>query len=213
MSDVFIEGLSLLGLSLTEAVVQKEIDFLDELLRWNQRVNLTSIRDRDEAIEKHLLDSLLLLLHLDDSKHIMDMGSGGGFPGIPLAIANPALRVVSIDSVGKKINFQKHIKRLLQLDNLTILQSRVEALEKTCLEKKYDLVVCRAFTSLEVAIKFASPWLTSGGRILAMKGPEGRDELRDAAGVLRQNEFDDPVVCSYHLPFSHAERQLLILKK
>lgn len=202
-----------MGLSLSDAAIQTEIDFLNELLRWNQRVNLTSIRDRDEAIEKHLLDSLLLLSHLDDSKYVMDMGSGGGLPGIPLAIADPSLRVVSIDSVGKKINFQKHVKRLLQLDNLRVLQSRVEDLGTTNLEEKFELIVSRAFSSLEAMVEYAVPWLAPGGRILAMKGPEGRDELRAVKSVLEKNNFSDPVVCTYHLPFSHAERQFLVLKK
>lgn len=214
MSSRFTEGLAHLNLPLSENIIQKELDFLDELLRWNQRVNLTSIRNRDEAIEKHLLDSLLLLPHLDDAKKIIDMGSGGGLPGIPLAISDTNLKVISVDSVGKKINFQKHIKRLLQLDNLTVLQSRIEDLTQTALEEeKYDLVVSRAFSSLDTSIRYAAPWLKAGGRLVAMKGPEGREELRAAEQTIEQQNFTDPLVFSYLLPFSSAERQLVILKK
>ena len=214
MSERFVEGLSRLELQLSEKIIEKEIQFLDELLRWNQRINLTSIRNHDEAVEKHLLDSLLLLLHLDGSELVMDMGSGGGLPGIPLAIALASLQVVSIDSVGKKINFQKHIKRLLQLDNLTLVQSRVEDLEQTDLDReKYDLIVNRAFSSLVTSLCCAAPWLKSGGRLLVMKGPEGRDELLAAGEAIESLGFSDPEVFTYILPFSRAERQLIVLKK
>lgn len=214
MPDRFIEGLSRLGLQLSEKAIKKEICFLDELLRWNQRINLTSIRNRDEAIEKHLLDSLLLLPHLHAAKKIMDMGSGGGLPGIPLAIAISTLQVVSIDSVGKKINFQKHIKRLLQLDNLIVAQSRIEDLEPVSLDReKYDLIVSRAFSSLETSLCCAVPWLKSGGRLLVMKGPEGRNELNAARATIERLGFTEPSVLTYSLPFSRAERQLIVLKK
>lgn len=214
MFDHFIEGLSQLGLQLSEETIEKELCFLDELLRWNQRINLTSIRNRDEAIEKHLLDSLLVLPHLNGVKRLLDMGSGGGLPGIPLTIALPSLRVVSVDSVGKKINFQKHIKRLLQLDNLMVVQSRIEELSQVDPERgKYDLVVNRAFSSLDTSIHHAAKWIKTGGRLLAMKGPEGREELVAATEVVTQYGFSDPVIIEYKLPISHAERQLVFLTK
>ena len=203
-----------MGLQLSAGVIEREKSFIDELLRWNQRINLTSIRTYDEAVEKHLLDSLLLLAHLDGVGDLLDMGSGGGLPGIPLAIADSTLNVVSVDSVGKKINFQKHIKRLLQLDNLTALNSRIEDLEKTVLgQRKYDLVVSRAFSSLEVFLGYAAPWLKPGGRLIAMKGPEGRGELEAARQAIERYSFIDSTVFVYNLPFSRAERQLIILTK
>ncbi len=187
---------------------------MDELLRWNRSVNLTSITNRKQAIEKHLLDSLLLLPHLGSAKNILDMGSGGGLPSIPLAIAAPALDVVSVDSVGKKINFQKHVKRQLQIYNLKILQSRVEELNRTGLkDEKFDIVVSRAFTSLGDFIAYSAPWLKPGGRIFAMKGPEGQKELISAKKITEKYHLEDTVVYSYLLPYSRAERQLIILKK
>ncbi|MEE4255012.1 MAG: 16S rRNA (guanine(527)-N(7))-methyltransferase RsmG [Desulfuromusa sp.] len=214
MPRYLADGLLQLKIPLSDVVNKTEIEFLDELLRWNQRVNLTSITNRSEAIEKHLLDSLLLLPHLDMAKNILDMGSGGGLPSIPLAIAAPSLGFVSVDSVGKKVNFQKHVKRLLQIKNLTILQSRVEELKLAGLEEKsFDLVVSRAFTSLEAFIGYAEPWLKPGGRVLAMKGPEGRDELSSVKKVVTEYHLGEPQVFSYLLPYSRAERQLIVLKK
>lgn len=214
MPRSLVDGLLQLEISLSDVVSEREVRFLDELLRWNQRVNLTSITNCKQAIEKHLLDSLLLLPHLDNAKNILDMGSGGGLPSIPLAIAVPSLDIVSVDSVGKKINFQKHVKRQLQINNLTVLQSRVEDLNQTRLkEERFDLVVSRAFTSLQTFIAYAAPWLTPGGRILAMKGPEGRNELSSAKKITKQYHLEESLVYSYLLPYSRAERQLIILNK
>jgi len=211
MSNSLAEGLSQFDLKLSAKIIQMETAFLDELLRWNQRINLTSINNLDDAVEKHLIDSLLLLPHLGNVKNIIDLGSGGGLPGIPLAISSPSLQVVSIDSVGKKINFQRHIKRFLSIDNSHIIQSSAEMLGRTTLEtESFDLVVARAFTSIETLLKYATPWLKPGGRVIAMKGPEGRSELNFAEPILKQYRFADPVVFSYKLPFSHAERQLII---
>ena len=214
MPDYFLKGLRRLDLQLSTENIEKVIFFLDELLRWNQQINLTSIKNRDEALEKHLLDSLLLLPHLNGSELIMDMGSGGGLPGIPLAIALSSLRVVSVESVGKKINFQKHIKRLLSLDNLTVVQSRIEDLDSAELrQEKYDLIVSRAFSSLEEFLQYAVPWLKPRGRVLAMKGPEGRSELKAAAKLVKSLGFSNPEILTCNLPFSGAERQLIVLKK
>ncbi len=213
MLDLLAEGLLRVGLQLPEDVLSREICFQEELLRWNQRINLTSIRNPDEAVEKHLIDSLLVLPHLGAAKQIVDMGSGGGLPGIPLAIAEPTINIVSIDSVGKKVNFQKHIKRMLQLDNFSARQSRIEDSGATGLgQGTHDLIISRAFTSLETYLRYALPWLKPGGRVLAMKGPEGREELSGVSEVLQAN-MCAPLVIDYVLPFSSAARQIIIIKK
>ena len=213
MIDHLSEGLLRVDLQLPADVLSREVCFLEELLRWNQRINLTSIRNPDEAVEKHLVDSLLVLPHLGAAKQIVDMGSGGGLPGIPLAIAEPAINVVSIDSVGKKVNFQKHIKRMLQLNNFSAEQSRIEESGATGLElEKYDLIMSRAFTSLETFLRLALSRINPGGRVLAMKGPEGREELAGVSKALQAN-ICEPQVIDYVLPFSSAVRQIIIVKK
>ncbi|MCF6266399.1 MAG: 16S rRNA (guanine(527)-N(7))-methyltransferase RsmG [Desulfuromusa sp.] len=214
MLNYLTEGLTRAKIELPEETLVRELRFLEELLRWNKRVNLTSVHDSNEAIEKHLIDSLLVMPCLGRIKSILDMGSGGGLPGIPLAIAEPEIKVDSIDSVGKKVHFQKHIKRLLQLDNFTVVQSRVEDLNSAGLGGKlYDLIICRAFTSLDTYIGFAAPWLKSGGRLLAMKGPEGCDEIIVARETIQRLKLSNPLTIEYSLPFSAANRQIIVIKK
>ena len=212
--DEFLSGLKKLSIELPIAIAQQEKLFMDELLHWNKRVNLTAIRDQREATEKHLLDSLALLPYLNTSGSLLDMGSGGGLPGIPLAIASSGLAVTSVDSVGKKINFQKHIKRKLQLDNLTPIQARLEDLSRHLEQgRRFDYIVARAFSSLDTIVRFAEPWLTDTGSLLVMKGPEGQDELLRAGNSLQYAGFSLAENYRYRLPFSGSERQLLVLNR
>lgn len=214
MGHTLREGLGCYGLVLGEEVCQRLELYLAEMLRWNRQVNLTAITDPAEATEKHLIDSLLLLPFVGDYKNLLDMGSGAGLPGIPLRIACPALKVVSVDSVGKKISFQRHIKRLLSLEGFNPQHVRLEGLTARLPEgTKFDLVTARAFSSLETIILLASPWLSVGGKILAMKGPEGEEEIVSAKEIISDAGLVVEAVHKCSLPFSGAERQVIVLTK
>lgn len=210
----FSVGLKKAGIVLSADILLQEESFLDELLHWNKKVNLTSICDRGRAVEKHLIDSLLLLPYISTSTRLLDMGSGGGLPGIPLAIALSGLHVVSIDGVGKKINFQKHVSRKLGLKNLQPIHTRLEDLaEHIDREPLFDLVTARAFSSFDVILGFAAQWLSVGGRLLAMKGPDGQKEWQAAESLAKSKGFSFVELIKYRLPISGSERQLVVLKK
>ncbi len=212
MADL-LSGLQSLGVDLPPAVARRQLLFLEELLRWNQRINLTSIRNLDEGVEKHLIDSLVLLPRLAGCDSLLDIGSGGGFPGIPLALARHDLVVTTVDSVGKKINFQRHIKRMFQLSNLHPINSRVENLSQQIGDDvRFGTIVARAFSSLEVICSLTAPWLSVPGQLLVMKGPEGLDELRLAKKPVHDSGFLVADCHRYQLPFSGAERLLLVLR-
>lgn len=184
-----------------------------ELLRWNRTHNLTAITDPDEALEKHLVDSLTLLKCLPESGRMLDLGSGGGFPCLPVKIARPQLEVVSVDAVAKKIAFQRHVARRLGLDGFSAWHGRAERLgEEQGWIGTFDLVVSRAFTALTGFVDLALPYLKTGGRIIAMKGPEGERELHEAQTWLSERR----IVCRRQmvitLPASGASRLLLELQ-
>ncbi|PLY04642.1 MAG: 16S rRNA (guanine(527)-N(7))-methyltransferase RsmG [Desulfuromonas sp.] len=206
-----IRELEKFGITLPEDIAAKEIKFLAELLRWNRKVNLTAITDYAEALEKHLIDSLVLIKYLPAGECLLDLGSGGGLPGIPLALASSDKRVISVDSVGKKINFQKHIKRALKIENLEPLALRVEELVKKGI--KAELVTARAFTGLDRLVELAATLVKENGWLLAMKGPEADNELADAAEAIDMNGFAPPDICAYRLPICGAERRLIRLHK
>ena len=212
-SEILARGLETAGIELASVVIEKELEYLDELLRWNKKINLTAIVDYTEAIEKHLIDSLYLVKYLPEEQIILDIGSGGGLPGVPLALARPDLKILSVDSSGKKINFQKHIRRLLQLENFTPIACRAENIPEQINTENIDFVIARAFTSLERLIELSAPLLAFQGCLLAMKGPEGTRELDEAEEVARENDFSLKEVLKYKLPFSLAERHFIVLKK
>lgn len=178
-------SLSLLGIALPDTVCRDLLRLRDELLRWNARVNLTAITDPREALEKHLVDSLTILDEIDPAGHLLDLGSGGGFPGLPLRLACPDLRVLSVDAVAKKIAFQRHAVRLLGLGGFTPWHGRAERLPADeDFAGGFDRVVSRAFASLEQFARLALPCLAPEGRMVAMKGPEGPAELAAAMPTL-----------------------------
>ena len=205
------ELLSKLDLELNSEAVPLLNRLVDELLRWNPRRNLTAITDRDEVQEKHLIDSLTLLPFARQATRLLDIGSGAGFPALPLKIVCPELEVVSVDAVGKKVDFQRHVVRTLGLHGFTALHERVERLAGLQdYRAGFDLVTARALCSLGELIDLAGPFLAPGGRLVAMKGPEGQRELSEQFDLLRKKGWS----ASLHrmnLPVSGAERCLVEL--
>lgn len=185
-----------------------------ELLRWNRTHNLTAITDPAEVAEKHLADSLTLLPLLGGAKRLLDLGSGAGFPALPLKIACPALEIVSVDAVGKKIAFQRHVVRTLQLTGFTAVHGRAEDLPgSSACGPGFDIVTARALGSLPLLVRLAAPCLAVEGRLLAMKGAEGAAELAAAQTELASLGFICTGQRPVRLPASGAERCLIILEK
>lgn len=185
-----------------------------ELLRWNRTHNLTAITDPHEAVEKHLVDSLTLLKCLPEAGRLLDLGSGGGFPCLPVKIVRPQLEMVSVDAVAKKIAFQRHVARRLGLTGFSAWHGRAELLaEEQGWGGTFDLVVSRAFTSLTGFIELALPYLKVSGRVIAMKGPEGERELHDAQAWLSERRIVCRRQIKVNLPVSGAGRLLLELQR
>jgi 16S rRNA (guanine527-N7)-methyltransferase len=160
------------GVTLTESDAQRLIRLLDELERWNRTYNLTAIRDRAEMLTHHLLDSLSINADLQGTT-VADVGTGAGFPGLPLALVNPERRFTLIDSNGKKIRFVQHAAHALGLTNVEALHERVEALEP----RAFDTVVARAFAALPEMVLNVAPLCGPHTRILAMKGKWPQNEI------------------------------------
>lgn len=208
------ELLLAIGVELEPCVCGQLVWYLEEMLRWNRSINLTAIKQPEEALEKHLVDSLTLLPLMQGSERVLDMGSGAGLPGIPLKISLPALRVLSVDSVHKKIVFQQHIARHLGLQDFEARSCRIQSLLMDVDSvQSFDVVTARALTHLSQLIEMAEPFLAHGGRLLAMKGPEGDKELDESALVLEKCGFEIASVLRMKLPVSQAERTLITLKR
>jgi 16S rRNA (guanine527-N7)-methyltransferase len=162
-----------LGVALTEHDAARLRQLLEELSHWNQRFNLTGLTDLESMVSHHLLDSLAVHRYLHGAA-IVDVGTGAGFPGLPLALVNPERRFTLIDSNGKKIRFVSHAVRTLGLMNVEPLQARVEALRP---ERPFDTVLARAFAPLPQLLEAVAPLCGSDTRVLAMKGKWPQAEL------------------------------------
>ncbi len=160
-------------LALDPALATPLLTYLALLDRWNRTYNLTAIRDPADMVVKHLLDSLAMAPFVTAGK-LADLGTGAGLPGIPLAIANPALQVTLVESNGKKARFLREVVRTLPLPNARVAESRIEALDEP---GYYDAIVARALATLPLIVELGGHLLKPGGKLLAMKGTIPEDEI------------------------------------
>ena len=163
-----------LGLELSDVDVDRMMRLLDELDDWNQRMNLTAIRERSQQITKHLLDSLSVQPFLRGTR-VLDVGTGAGFPGLPLAIANPARQFTLLDSTAKKLKFIEHVAQSIGIENVTTVHERAEKYQVTT---RFDTILSRAVGPVDRFVKWSGHLCVGGGRLLAMKGRYPTDELQ-----------------------------------
>jgi 16S rRNA (guanine527-N7)-methyltransferase len=166
-------GAAELGIPLSGEQAGQLLRLLDELDDWNQRMNLTAIRERGQQITKHLLDSLSIHSHLRGTR-IADIGTGAGFPGLPLAVALPQLDLTLVDSTAKKLKFVEHVAQTLGLRNVQTVHTRAEDYRP---KERFDCVVSRAVGPIETFVTWSGHLCVGGGRLLAMKGRYPTDEL------------------------------------
>ena len=197
-----LDGARALALELDEAQLARLVAHLDLLDEWNTRMNLTAIRDRPSQLTKHLLDSLTVQPYLRGQR-IADVGSGAGFPGIPLAIVEPQRHFSLIESTGKKCRFLEHVRDELQLKNVEVVQARAENYQP---EVRFDTVVARAVGPLAGLVKAAGALVVGGGRLLAMKGRYPQDEL-----AAKLNGWKVAAVHPLSVPGLDEERHLVEL--
>ena len=200
--DLLIDGLQRMALKLSDQMIDQLMTYLNLVEKWNRVYNLTAIRERDEMIRLHFLDSLSILNHVH-VKNILDVGSGAGFPGIVLAITKPELKVTVMDSVNKKTTFMQQVKSELALTNLDVVNNRAEDYQPITL---FEAVTSRAFSNLKNMMSLTQHTLQKEGMWLAMKSKDVKEELEE----FEKNQY---TLIPLEVPFINAERYLVILKK
>jgi 16S rRNA (guanine527-N7)-methyltransferase len=202
-----INGSNALGIAVSTAQSDLMRMHAKELIAWNKKTNLTAITDWLTVAEKHFIDSIAAVSFLKKGRTLMDFGSGGGFPGIPIKIMNPSLTVTLVDASRKKVNFLKHVIRMLGLEGIEAIHARVEDLHGDLLyQNRFDAVISRAFTNLEGFTDLAVPFLNAHGTIYAMKGKNAVQEINPA--ILKTFELKTD---HYQLPFERSDRYMICL--
>lgn len=185
----FASALASLGVSLDAAAIAKLGAFLAYLLAMNEQMNLTAIKDPAAAWERHALDALSLVPHLSDlhaGERVLDVGSGGGVPGIPLAIARPDLELVLLDATLKKVDFLRSVAVALGLSNVQAMAGRAEALAGGDLRGSFAAVTARAVAKIAALLPWTAPFVRAGGRLVFIKGERAEEELADARNTMKK---------------------------
>jgi len=200
-----------LSVPLTDASIASFLRYFRELKAWNSKINLTSIESDREIIIRHFLDSLIPYPYVKGSKRLLDIGSGAGFPGIPIKVHDRSISVTLVDSVEKKVHFMKHIIRTLGLTGIEAVSGRIE--DKSMTEKysgAFDCLISRAFSDLKDYLRLSLPYAAQGGTIIAIKGPAYERELKgveEIGGIEKQGVFE------VKLPFTDRTTVIIIFRK
>lgn len=203
IKKTLVDGIAKIGLSLTAKQHEQLLAYLELMSKWNKVYNLTAVRDKTEMVRQHLLDSLAVI-PLIRGQRVLDVGSGGGLPGVVLAIVKPEVQVVTVDKVQKKIAFQTQVAAELGLTNLKPMSTRVEDLH----EAPFDTITSRAFSSLLDFVTLTEPLLAQNGEWAAMKGVFPHEEIEQLPATVKVTE-----VIEVHVPDLQAERHLVRLQK
>lgn len=214
MEIILKNGAREVGVSLSQEMVQMFFVYLKELKEWNRKINLTSLQEDTPIITKHFIDSLSLVPHLPSKGSLLDLGSGAGFPGVPIKIAKPFLAVTLLEATRKKVNFQRHLIRTLGLTRITAIHGRAENLKsENELLLSFDIVISRAFSSLETFLTLGKPLVKKGGYLVAMKGRQAEAELKDCQAVVKALSLEISKKVELPLPPHKEKRYLIFMKK
>ena len=211
-----VAGAKTMNVALSIEQVEEFMQFREELLERNKVVNLTAIREPEEVITKHFLDSLCVFATdmIKENSKVLDVGTGGGFPGIPMKIADPSLRIDLLDSSKKKLTFLDEVIADNQWEDIQTLHGRAEDFaQNRRYREQYDLVVSRAVARLAVLLEYCLPYVKVGGFFLALKGPMLDEEIDEAEGALTILGGTIEKMVEVEVPYTTLSHRILVIKK
>ena len=203
-----------ISIEFSDIQIKKFYKYMNLLIEWNEKINLTAITEPKEIIIKHFIDSLTVLKDVKGKNTLVDVGTGAGFPGIPLKIMNEEIKITLLDSLNKRINFLNEVIKELDLRNIETMHSRVEEAGKN---KKYresfDIATARAVANLSTLSEYMLPLVRVGGKSICMKGSEVGEELQNSKKAISILGGEIENIDNFQLPKSDMKRNIVIIKK
>ena len=208
------EKLNEFNIEISDYQLEKFNRYMKLLLEWNEKVNLTAIVEPDEVKIKHFLDSLTVLKYIKNEDKVIDIGTGAGFPGIPLKIMKSNTKITLLDSLNKRINFLNIVIEELGLKNIEAIHGRAEEFARNKLyREKYDVAVSRAVANLSTLTEYMLPFVKVGGRCICMKGANVKEELDKAKNAIQELGGKIDKIDNFYLSNNDNERNIIIIKK
>ncbi|NLY85408.1 MAG: 16S rRNA (guanine(527)-N(7))-methyltransferase RsmG [Tissierellia bacterium] len=214
--EALLKGVGDLNIELSQVQAERFVKYKELLKEWNKKINITAITEDDEIDIKHFLDSLTPVTTrlFENSIKLIDIGTGGGFPGLPLKIYNEGLKVTLLDSLNKRIAFLKEVIEALGLKDIEAIHGRAEEFgRKEDFREQYDISISRAVASLNTLSEYCIPFVKVGGYFVSMKGPDVEDELREAEGGIKILGGKIVEVATVKIPLSDIVHTLIIIEK
>ena len=216
--EVFIEKMQEkskdLGVRFLVEQTEQFFEYMNLLIEWNEKINLTAITDPEEIILKHFIDSITILKDIPDNSKIVDVGTGAGFPGIPLSIMNPTLKITLVDSLNKRLIFLQEVVNKLQLKNIEIVHARAEEFgQNKKYRENFDIATSRAVANLATLSEYLIPLVKVGGKVISMKAAEAQDEINDAKKAIEVLGGTIEKIDEFNLPQSDIGRTVIIIRK
>ena len=217
MSEIkkyFEELLNKINIKLNDKQYEKFFIYMQEIIEWNKNINLTAITEEKDIIQKHFVDSLTILKYTNNNDKIIDVGTGAGFPGIPLKISNETLNITLLDSLNKRILFLNNIIEKIELKNIKTIHSRVEdSATDMQYREQYDIATSRAVAQLNVLLEYLLPLVKIGGKCICMKGGNIEEELNASKNALNILGGRISKIDTFELPNSDIKRNIIIVEK
>ena len=215
MSHLLYDTVKKMNYELTEEMLAQFSSYEKLLVEWNEKMNLTAITEHNEVVIKHFADSLFGLKFIKESSSIIDVGTGAGFPGLPLKIARPDIKLTLLDSLNKRLNFLTEVKNQLGLSDVTCVHSRAEdgAKSGSDLRESFDVATSRAVANLSVLCEYCLPYLKRGGVFLAYKGSDVDEELMNAQNAIETLGGEVTGVYQYNIPDTDINHSVVVITK
>ncbi len=211
---IMINNLKELNIELTDFQLKQFYEYMNILIKWNKVMNLTRITEPKEIIIKHFIDSLTILDNINENSSVIDVGTGAGFPGIPIKIAFPDTKIILLDSLNKRIKFLNEVIEKLQLKDINTIHGRAEdyGKEKNHREK-YDIAVARAVAPLNVLLEYLMPFIKIGGKCICMKGLNSEGEILESKNAIKILGGESIKTKDFYIPNTDIKRRIILVDK